>query len=104
MSQEKRPLHEVLSHKLIFAPIGIAEEMKRGELMTILDTLRQGKMKAADAHKIAEDHAGLPELLKSAGKIHLAQFAQEVLDDLAGRQDEKKQEKTEEVVDTVVHG
>lgn len=55
-------------------------------------------MKAEHARQIATDHAGLPELLKSVGQTHLAEFAQEVLDDLCGREDEKKQEKTEESI------
>ena len=99
MSDQKRSLHEVLSSKLVTAPVGITSDLasaKAAEVMTILDTLLKGKMKAADAHKIAEDHAGLPELLKSAGQPHLAEFAEEVLNDLRGREDEKKQEKTEE--------
>ena len=94
MSQ-KRPLHEVLSSKLVTAPVGIKSDLasaKAAEVMTILDALQRGKMKAADAHKIAEDHAGLPELLKSAGQLHLAEFAEEVLNDLRGREDEKKSE------------
>lgn len=90
---ERPPLHEVLSNKLIFAPVGIANnDVKVGEMMTILDTLRQGNMKAADAHKIAEEHGDLPELLRSAGQKNLADFAEEVLENLKGREDEKKQE------------
>ncbi len=100
MSDQKRPLHEVLSSKLVVAPVGINSclaSVQAAEVMIILDTLQKGKMKAADAHKIAEDHAGLPELLKSAGQQDLAEFAEKVLDDLRGREDEKKQEKAEEV-------
>ena len=101
MSDQKRPLHEVLSSKLVTAPVGINSDLasaKAAEVMTLLDALQKGKMTAADAHKIAEDHAGLPELLSSAGQTHLAEFAKEVLADLRGREDEKKQEKTEEAV------
>ena len=101
MSDQKRPFHEVLSFKLITAPVGITSDLasaKAAEVMTILDTLQKGKMKAEHAHQIATDHAGLPELLKSAGQTHLAAFAEEVLNDLRGREDEKKQEKTEEPV------
>lgn len=96
MSDQKRPLHEVLSARLVTAPIGITSNLasaKAAEVMTILDALLHGKMKASDAHKIAEDHAGLPEILKSSGQVHLAMFAEEVLADLSGREDEKKQEK-----------
>ena len=106
MSDQKRSLHEVLSSKLVTAPVGITSDLasaKAAEVMTILDTLLKGKMKAADAHKIAEDHAELPATLDSVGQRTLAEVAKQVLEDLAGRQDERKQEK-QEVVDTVVHG
>ena len=95
MSDQKKPLHEVLSTKLITAPVGITSSLasaKAAEVMTILDTLLKGKMKAADAHKIAEDHAGLPDLLIDALQLQLAEFAREVLDDLKAREDEKKAE------------
>lgn len=60
------------------------------ELKTILETLYRAKMKVADALAFAEDHADLPELLKSIGQHKLAEFAGEVLSDLRGREDEKK--------------
>ena len=95
MSSEKQPLHQVLSQKLILAPVGITSDIasaKAAEVMTILDTLYKGKMKAADAHMIAELHAGLPSLLIAAGQADLALLAEEVILDLKGREDEKKQE------------
>ena len=90
MSGEKQPLHHVLSQKLILAPVGITSNLasaKAAEVMTILDTLLKGKMKAADAHMIAELHAGLPTLLSVSGQKELAAFAEEVLADLKGRED-----------------
>ena len=98
---QKLPLHEVLSRKLITAPVGITSNLasaKAAEVMTILDALLQGKMKAADARKIAEDHAGLPSLLISAGQADLAAFAEEVILDLHGREDEKKSEASSQEV------
>ena len=95
MSDQKRPFHEVLSQKLIIVPVGITSDLasaKAAEVMTILDTLYKGKMPAAAAHEIAEFHAGLPTLLADSGQKYLAEFAEEVLDDLKGREDKKKQE------------
>lgn len=101
MSGEKQPLHQVLSQKLVFAPVSITGGLasaKVAEVMTILDTLYKGKMKAVDAHKIAELHADLPTLLADFGQRNLARFAEEVLNDLKGREDEKKQEQPQETV------
>src|SRR3989338_2155012 len=63
----KRPFHEVLSFKLINAPVGITitsslASSKAAEVMTILDVLYQSKMSAEGDSKIAEDHAALPSL------------------------------------------
>ena len=98
---DKRPLHEVLSFKLMIAPVGIMSDFasaKAADVMTLLDVLHHGKMPTNAAHQIAKDHAGLPELLRSAGQTRLASFAEEVLNDLRGREDEKKQEKVEQPV------
>jgi hypothetical protein len=105
MSEEKRPLHEVISSKLVTATMGVGTEHQANSpiVYEFLDSLRQGKMKAADAHMLAERHAELPVQLKDAGQVMLAKFAEEVVLDLQGREDEKKQERRE-VVDTVVHG
>ena len=95
MSTEKQALHHVLSQMLILAPVGITSDLrsaKVAEVMPILTALQRGKMKAADAHMIAEIHAGLPILLTSAGQANLALLAEEVILDLHGRMDEKKEE------------
>ncbi len=95
MTDYKRPFHEVLSHKLVFAPIGLttdASSERVSEIMTILDVLERSHMKASDAHKIAEDHAGLPDLLRSVGQNALADCAEEVLADLKAREDEVPEE------------
>ncbi len=101
MSADKQPLHHVLSQMLVLAPVGITSDLrsaKAAEVMTILTALHRGKMKVADAHMIAELHAGLPTLLISAGQGILALLAEEVILDLHGRTDEKKQESQEAVV------
>jgi len=90
MNDDKKPFHEVLSTALITAPIGITSDLasaKAAEVMTLLDVLYKGKMPAAAAHKIAETHAGLPDLLISVGQQSLAKAATEVLEDLRNRQD-----------------
>ncbi|OHA92137.1 MAG: hypothetical protein A3D49_01480 [Candidatus Zambryskibacteria bacterium RIFCSPHIGHO2_02_FULL_43_37] len=63
---------------------------EKDEVKTVLIVLQQSRFKAADAHKIAEDHAGLPGMLRSIRMSGLAEFAEEVLADLRGRKDEKK--------------
>ena len=57
MSDQKRPFHEVLSFKLITAPVGITSDLasaKAAEVMTILDTLQEGqdegRARAPDCH------------------------------------------------------
>lgn len=103
MANQKKPLHEVLMTKLALAVVGITGDLasaKVVEVMTILDVLHKGKMKATDAHMVAELHTGLPELLKFAGQTKLAALAALTLDDLKGREDEKKQERSEEAAGT----
>lgn len=97
MSDQKRSLHEVLLLKLRMAMIGITRSRPGNPALIadLLDSLFLGKMKATDAHKVAEDLAYLPDRLKSVGLTQIAEFAEEVLSDLRGREEE---EKTEEVV------
>ena len=98
-SDGKELLHHLISQKLIMAPVGITSDLetaKAGEMMTLLDLLLKGKMKAADAHTIAQLHAGLPGILTEVGQKDLARFAEEVLADLRGRKDEVKPEQVTE--------
>jgi hypothetical protein len=94
MLDQKLPFHEVLSRKLITAPVGIRSdraEEKIANLMLILEVLYGSKMPAAAAHKIAEDNATVPDTLSKAHvDVVVVEFYQEVLDDLKNREDEKK--------------
>jgi len=89
----KKKFHEVVSRLLAVAPIGITSNMasaKASEVATLLTILQESDMKPDHAHGIAKLHAGLPELLRSAGQNTLADMAAETLEDLNGRQDEPK--------------
>ena len=92
---QKQPFHEVLSGRLGILAIAMRSGIRPEdsiELKVIFETLFRAKMKAAHARQITEDHADLIELLRSAGQMQLAEFAEEVFADLRGREDEKKQE------------
>ena len=101
----KKEPHEVLSNRLTNA-----SGIKRGdpkiladdadEIAIILDVLFESKMPASAAHKIAEDHAVLPELLSKYGWRHLSDFAAEVLEDLRKRKDEEPEQKKEDLPQT----
>ncbi len=93
MPAEKRPFHEVISLALCDSSIEVIE--------ALLDVLRRSKIKEYDAQKIAEQHSTLPATLKKA-RAHprVVALAEEVLADLRGRKDEKKEEKSEPYVDT----
>lgn len=83
--EDKRPLYEVLSDKLGIAASGKIASDNVIEMITILDTLLQGKMPAVAAHKIAEDYAGLPALLSDPEHKNLADLVTEVIADLKSR-------------------
>ena len=99
MSEEKKPFHEVASKELS----RLSSTIKEGDFdfydvvfraRVILEILRKSKMKAVDAHQLALDHAGLPETLRFFAKRYdYAVLAEEVLTDLRGRVDEKKEGK-----------
>ena len=92
MAEEKIPLHELLSEKLIAMTSNLAEERyKVSFAYEVLEMLQRGKMKASDAHQLAERHDELPAQLETAGQKGLAGFAREVLEDLRGRKDEKRE-------------
>lgn len=105
MSDQKLPLHQVLFNKINLATVGVTKNYKANPFVIreLLDTLSRGKLKAVDAHKIADDLAGLPKLFKSADQSNLAEFAEEVLNDLRGREDEEIQESQERVSSPLIH-
>ena len=90
MAIKKLPFHEVIAQKLAL-PMGRLAPSEANEFMTLLDVLQKSEMPTAAARKIAEDNAGLPKLLADVGEYVLAEFAQESLDDLKSREDEKKE-------------
>ncbi len=94
-TKKKIPFHETIAKMLLTAPIGITHDLhtaKAAEVMTLLGILEASKMPAAAAHQIAEDFKYLPKILSDVGQIRLTEFATLVLDDLKGREDEKKTE------------
>ena len=99
MANQKKPFHEVLSTQIHEVSLGMSSDhasLKAGQMEAVLIVLLKGKMPASAAHQIAEDHTGLPVFLVKAGHVGLSVFAEEVLADLKGREDEKKEKVEEE--------
>jgi len=92
MANQKKPFHEVLSKKPLIATLVGAgvnfTSAKAAEVRTILDVLLASKMPAAAAHQIASDHLGLPSFLTEVGEGYLSRFAEEVLANLKGCEDD----------------
>jgi len=91
----KQPFHKVIGDKLILAPIGINSDghtrsVRAAEIMQLLDILMKSEMPADAASEIAETNEPLPDMLRSANQNNLADYAVQVLADLAGRVDEAK--------------
>ncbi|GEM_PF-3952999 len=102
---EKKLFHEVLAKKLGNASVGIGSNPVSPDVVTaitILEALKEGKMPADAAHKIAIDFTNLPALFRGLGHVRLAEFTEDVLNDLKGREDEKKEGKA--VVQTIGTG
>ena len=99
MADQKRPIHEILSEKLVFATTvglrNVGPKFVMSEIETIITALHHGKMKAGDAHLLAARHGSLPVLLINAGLQPLAEAATAMLADLNEREDEQKETKTE---------
>ena len=100
MANQKKPFHEVLSTRLDIATYRISRNFGHAreaeEVEIILNILLASKMLAGAAHQFAEYFANLPGLLTKAGEPDLAKFAERVLADLRGREDEKKEKVVEE--------
>ena len=93
MIDQKKPFHEVLSTRLDIATVGVSGgSWSVREVKLILDVLLASRMPAWAAHQIARYFANLPSLLARAGVPDLAKFAEEVLNDLKKRDDEKEEE------------
>ena len=90
--QEYQPFHEILSDSirslsLLIGVSGVTHETEI-ELVTVLNFAR-AQMPAVEAHEIAAENENLPEIIRAAGKLALADHVAGALNGLRSREDEK---------------